>query len=137
MFFLISIMLASHCPEVDTRWSYEYGILNFARNSPRTLISTNQQQKSLRCLPRSHDCTRTQHGGSEKVFRRQHGDVILSTIFTRRRFDGLTHPELLYTYRDVRFDNTIALIRLTNCLPLTMTVIIGQVTKIFRSQCVG
>ena len=41
------------------------------------------------------------------------------------------HPELLYTYRDVRFDNTIALIRLTNCLPLTMTVIIGQVTKIF------
>ena len=44
-----------------------------------------------------------------------------------------THPELLYTCRDVRFDNTIALIRLTNCLPLTMTVIIGQVTKIFRS----
>ena len=39
------------------------------------------------------------------------------------------HPELLYTCRDVRIDNTIALIRLTNCLPLTMTVIIGQVTK--------
>ena len=43
---------------------------------------------------------------------------------------NILHPELLYTYRDVRFDNTIALIRLTNCLPLTMTVIIGQVTKI-------
>ena len=41
------------------------------------------------------------------------------------------HPELLYTCRDVRFDNTIALIRLTNCLPLTMTVIIGQVTALF------
>ena len=47
------------------------------------------------------------------------------------------HPELLYTCRDVRFDNTISLIRLTNCLPLTMTVIIGQVTKIFRSNCFG
>ena len=50
---------------------------------------------------------------------------------------GNLHPELLYTCRDVRFDNTIALIRLTNCLPLTMTVIIGQVTKIFRSHCFG
>ena len=27
-----AIMLASHYPEVDTRWSYECGILNFARN---------------------------------------------------------------------------------------------------------
>ena len=26
------VMLASHCPEVDTRWSYECFILNFARN---------------------------------------------------------------------------------------------------------
>ena len=45
-------MLASRCPEVDTRWSYECGILNFARNSFRTLISDNQQKKSLRCLPK-------------------------------------------------------------------------------------
>ena len=29
---LYSLMLESHCPEVDTRWSYECGILNFARN---------------------------------------------------------------------------------------------------------
>ena len=29
---------------------------------------------------RSHDCTRTQHKGSKKVLRKQHGDVILSTI---------------------------------------------------------
>ena len=47
------------------------------------------------------------------------------------------HPELLYICRDVRFDSTIALIRLTNCLPLTMPVIIGQVTKIFRSHYFG
>ena len=43
MFFIdkingFGILLASHCPEVDTRWSYECGILNFARNSSRTLI---------------------------------------------------------------------------------------------------
>ena len=49
----ISVMsLASHCPEVDTRWSHECGILNFARNSSRTLTSANQQQKLLRCLPK-------------------------------------------------------------------------------------
>ena len=29
---LLSVMLASHCPEVDTRRSYEYGILNFVPN---------------------------------------------------------------------------------------------------------
>ena len=45
-------MLVSHYPEVDTRWSYEYGILNFAQNSSRTLTSANQQQKTLRCLPK-------------------------------------------------------------------------------------
>ena len=43
------------------------------------------------------------------------------------RGHGNKHPELLYTCRDVRFDNTIALIRLTNCLPLTMTVIIDKI----------
>ena len=65
--------------------------------------------------------------------------IVLSShcLWDKRRLAPAMHPELLYTYRDVRFDNTIALIRLTNCLPLTMTVIIGQVTKIFRSQCVG
>ena len=26
----VSLMLVSHCPEVDTRWSYECGIFNFA-----------------------------------------------------------------------------------------------------------
>ena len=28
----MSVMLASHCPEVDTKWSYECGILNFVAN---------------------------------------------------------------------------------------------------------
>ena len=46
------IMLASHCPEVDTRWSYKYEILNFARMSSRTMTPVNQQQKSLRYLPK-------------------------------------------------------------------------------------
>ena len=67
------------------------------------------------------------HGRKNDNFQMKNCDIFL--IFA--------HPELLYTCRDVRFDNTIALIRLTNCLPLTMTVIIGQVTKIFRSHCFG
>ena len=33
-----SLMPTSHCPEVGTRWTHEYGILNFARRLPRSLI---------------------------------------------------------------------------------------------------
>ena len=68
-----AIMLASHYPEVDTRWSYECGILNFARNSSRTLISAKQQQKSLRCLPKAtrlhSNTTRRFQEGITKVTR--------------------------------------------------------------------
>ena len=67
-------ILASHCPEVDTRWSYECGILNFARNSSRTLTSANQQQKSLRCLPKvtrlhSNTTRRYQEGITKAIWR--------------------------------------------------------------------
>ena len=75
-------MLASHCPEIDTRWPYECG------------INSRSHYDAYR---RSHDFTRTQHEGSKKVLRRQHGDVILSTIFIRRRYDGLTTPYDGYT----------------------------------------
>ena len=90
---MVRIMLASHCPEVDTRWSYECVILNFTRNSSRTLTSANQQQKFLRCLPKatrlhSNTTRRYQEGITKatlscdfkydiytKAIRRSHDDV--------------------------------------------------------------
>ena len=90
-------LLASHCPEVDTRWSHEYGIKNFAQNSSRTLTSANQQQKSLRCLPKvtrlSSNTTRWYQECITKATMR----CVLSTIFTQRRNDGLTTPYDGYT----------------------------------------
>jgi hypothetical protein len=44
------VMLASHCPEIHTRWPYEYGILNFARRWPRTWSTANEQRKQVRSL---------------------------------------------------------------------------------------
>ena len=44
------VMPASHCPEVGTRWTHEYVILNFARRWPRTLSRANQQPKQVRCI---------------------------------------------------------------------------------------
>ena len=83
-FEMISLMLASHCPEVDRRWSYECGILKFARNSSRTLTSANQQQKLLRL---HSNITRRYQEGITKA--------TLSCDFkyelcTRRRYAGLT-----------------------------------------------
>jgi hypothetical protein len=49
------VMHASPCPEIDTRWPYEYGILNFTRRWPRTWSTANQQPKQVRCLQK---CTR-------------------------------------------------------------------------------
>ena len=43
-------MLGSHCSEIDTRWPYEYGILNFAQRWPRTWSTTNEQRNQVRCL---------------------------------------------------------------------------------------
>jgi hypothetical protein len=28
---MLDVMQASHCPEIDTRWAYEYEIFNFVR----------------------------------------------------------------------------------------------------------
>ena len=80
-------MLASHYSEIDTRWPYEYGILNFARRWPRTWSTANEQRKQVRCL--------------QKVTRwhpnhtwRQHEDVnFYSSLYpqnTRRPHDGYT-----------------------------------------------
>ena len=90
----ITVMLASYCPEVDTRWSYECGILNFARNSPRTLISVNQQQKSLRCLlkvTRLHsNTTRRFQEGITKATRRCDFKYDIYKKALRRFHDGYT-----------------------------------------------
>ena len=87
------LMLASHCPEVDTRWSYECGILNFARNSSLTLKSANQQQKSLRCLPnvtRLHsNTTRMYQGGITKAKRRCDFKYDIYTTVIRRSHDAV------------------------------------------------
>ena len=87
------LMLATHCPEVDTRWSYEGGILNFARNSSRTLISANQQQKSLRCLPkvtRLHsNTTRRYREGITKATRRSYFKYDIYTKAIRRTHDAV------------------------------------------------
>ena len=80
-------MLASHCPELDTRWPHEYGILNFARRWPRTWSPANQQPKQLRCLQK---VTRWQPNHT----RRQHEDVIFYQVTypqdTRRLHDSYT-----------------------------------------------
>ena len=83
----IPLMLASHCPELDTRWPHEYGILNFARRWPRTWSPANQQPKQLRCLQK---VTRWQPNHT----RRQHEDVIFYQVTypqdTRRLHDSYT-----------------------------------------------
>ena len=90
---LTSFMLASHCPEVDTRRSYECGILNFARNSSRTLISANQQHQSLRCLPkvtRLHsNTTRRFQEGISKATRRCDFKYDIYTKAIRRSHDAV------------------------------------------------
>ena len=90
---LFLLMLASHFPEVDTRWSYECGIFNFARNSSHTLISANQQQKSLRCLPkvtRLHsNTTRRFQEGISKATRRSDFKYDIYTKAIRRYHDDV------------------------------------------------
>ena len=80
-------MLASHCPEIDTRWPYEYGILNFARRWPRTWSTANEQRKQVRCQQK---VTRWHPNHT----RRQHEDVnFYSSLYpqdTRRPHDGYT-----------------------------------------------
>ena len=86
-------ILASHCAEVDTRWSYEYGILNFSRNSSRTLTSANQQQESLRCLPKVtrlySNTTRRYQEGMTKATRRYDFKYDIYTTAIRRTHDAL------------------------------------------------
>ena len=86
-FWMTSLMQASHCPELDTRWPHEYGILNFARRWPRTWSPANQQPKQLRCLQK---VTRWQPNHT----RRQHEDVIFYQVTypqdTRRLHDSYT-----------------------------------------------
>ena len=56
---LISVFLfkpASHCPDVDSRWTHEYGILNFVRSWPRTWKTVNKQPKQVRCLQKVTRC---------------------------------------------------------------------------------
>ena len=87
----VHLMLASHCPEVDTRWPYEYVILNFARRWPRTWSKANQQPKQVRCLQK---VTRWHPNHT----RRQHEDVnFYSSLYpqdtrkaTRMPHDGYT-----------------------------------------------
>ena len=85
--YFSTLMLASHCPELDTRWPHEYGILNFARRWPRTWSPANQQPKQLRCLQK---VTRWQPNHT----RRQHEDVIFYQVTypqdTRRLHDSYT-----------------------------------------------
>jgi hypothetical protein len=79
-----SLMQASHCPEIDTRWPYEYGILNFTRRWTRTWSTANQQPKQVRCLQK---VTRWH----PKHTRRQHEDVnSLYPQDTRRPHEGHT-----------------------------------------------
>ena len=48
---IMPLMQASHCPEIDTRWIYEYDFfLYFARRWPRNRSTTNQQPKHVRLL---------------------------------------------------------------------------------------
>jgi hypothetical protein len=81
------VMLASHCPEIDTRWTYEYGILNLARRWPRTWSTANEQRKQVRCQQK---VTRWHPNHT----RRQHKDVnFYSSLYpqdTRRPYDGYT-----------------------------------------------
>ena len=37
----------SHCPEIDTRWPYEYGIDIFAQRWPRIWSTANAQSKQV------------------------------------------------------------------------------------------
>ena len=63
------IMLASHCPEIDTRWSYEYGILNFVR---RWSLSHTWS--------RSKWCLQKVSGWYPNYAHRQHEDVKFCSV---------------------------------------------------------
>ena len=84
---VLSLLPAWHCPEVDTRWTHEYVILNFARSWPRTWSTSNQQLKEVQCLQK---VTRWH----SKHTRMQHEDVKFYLVVypqaTRRPHDGYT-----------------------------------------------
>jgi len=56
----LTIMLASHCPEIYTRWTHEYENSYFARSWPRYKSKTSLQPKKLRFLQKvtryTHEC---------------------------------------------------------------------------------
>jgi len=47
---LILYMLASHCPDIYTRWTHEYENSYFARSGSRYKSKTSLQPKKLQCL---------------------------------------------------------------------------------------
>jgi len=53
-------MLASHCPEINTRWTHDYEKSYFARSWPRYKSKTSLQPKKLRFL---QQVTRYTHEG--------------------------------------------------------------------------
>ena len=59
-------MLASHCPEIDTRWPYEYGILNF-EDGPELGQQPINSGSKYDANRRSHGGTRTTHEGNTKM----------------------------------------------------------------------
>ena len=62
-----SFMLASHCPELDTRWPHEYGILNFAQDGPELGRQPINSRSNYDAYRRSHDGNRITHGGNTKM----------------------------------------------------------------------
>ena len=53
-------------------------------------FDNSQSTAEVITMPTECHMIALEHEGTKKVLQRQHGDVILSTIFTQRRYDGLT-----------------------------------------------
>ena len=61
----LTLMLASDCPEIDTRWPYEYGILNFVR---RWSLSHTRSWSKYNAHRKSQDDTQMTHLGNTKMW---------------------------------------------------------------------
>ena len=83
-----TVMLASHTADVDLRWSYDGGILNFARSlsqswSPREATG---EAHTIYAETMPHDPTRTSYDYHTNATRR----AAFKKKFNRRTYEGYT-----------------------------------------------
>jgi len=82
-----TVMLASHCPEIHTRWTHEYENSYFASNLPRYKSKTKLQPKKLRFLQKVTRYTNEGLAMAPDTITKSH----LSWYFPPKKLTGREH----------------------------------------------